>query len=326
MSVELQTDDGAARPWSALETVREPLDRARPNVSGDLPTVFSAAPMFRRALAGYDRFQVDTYVQWAEDELATADRERERLQARSLRTGAELEEARRLLTHSSAGGEFLQVSRRVGDMMAAAADEAESMRADAESLRAEAAAQAEQLVAQAERDLADAAAEAARMLTETAAEVAQLAADAGRTLDEAERTRMEAGAEAEARLEKVRAIEQRAAEHADQLRRQAAADGAAALLQARHEVVRVLGTGREERRRADAAAAAVRERLDRDAVARRAFLLADVEVLEHRRTVLRAELEVLAARTAEPTGGRLALRLHRLVDRLRWRPRFLRTP
>ena len=41
--------------------------------------------MFGRAVAGYDRFQVDTYVRWAEDELATADREREHLMALYLR-------------------------------------------------------------------------------------------------------------------------------------------------------------------------------------------------------------------------------------------------
>src|SRR3712207_8786819 len=68
-------------------------DRVRPNVSGDLPTLFRAGPQFRRTLTGYDRFQVDTYVQWAEEELATADREREHLEARQLRTSAALQEA-----------------------------------------------------------------------------------------------------------------------------------------------------------------------------------------------------------------------------------------
>src|SRR3954447_22781786 len=104
------------------EVAGSPDDRARedrrPHVSGDLPTVFQAAPMFKRAVTGYDRFQVDTYVQWAEDELATADREREHLMARHLGTVAALEEARGLLAHSSGGVEFLQVSRRIGSMLA----------------------------------------------------------------------------------------------------------------------------------------------------------------------------------------------------------------
>ena len=64
MSAELHADDWTAGPASALRVV--PTDRTRPNVSGDLPTVFQIAPMFRRTVGGYDRFQVDTYVQWAE--------------------------------------------------------------------------------------------------------------------------------------------------------------------------------------------------------------------------------------------------------------------
>src|SRR3954453_4948499 len=117
------------------EVAGSPDDRARedrrPNVSGDLWTVLQAAPMFRRAVAGYDRFQVDTYVQWAEDELVAAEREREDLVARHLRTRADLEDARQLLSPSRGGGEILRMSRRIGSMLAAAADEAGSMRAEA---------------------------------------------------------------------------------------------------------------------------------------------------------------------------------------------------
>ncbi len=121
MSADLHVDDRAGGPGTAVE----PRDRRRPNVSGDLPTVFETGTMFRRALAGYDRFQVDTYVQWAEDELATADREREDLEVRHLATRAALEEARELLSHSSGGAEFVRHSERIGSMLAAAADEAE---------------------------------------------------------------------------------------------------------------------------------------------------------------------------------------------------------
>src|SRR6476661_10523258 len=138
MTAELLADDGAARAELDTEPRTDALDRQRPNVSGDLPTVFQAAPMFRRAVAGYDRFQVDTYVRWAEDELALAAREREHLLARHLRTRAALEEARQLLSHSSGGRELLQVSPRLASMLAAAADQAESMRAEADSMRAEA--------------------------------------------------------------------------------------------------------------------------------------------------------------------------------------------
>src|SRR3954447_4221191 len=147
MTVELQTDATSAD--AVLETAAGsvPPGRQRPNVSGDLPTVLEAAPMFRRTVAGYDRFQVDTYVRWAEDELATASREREHLMAAHLRTRAALDEANELLTHSAGGGELLQASRRIGSMLATAADEAADMHAEAQAARTAAEAEAERLVA-----------------------------------------------------------------------------------------------------------------------------------------------------------------------------------
>jgi cell division septum initiation protein DivIVA len=305
MTAELHADDGATHFMSAHEPVlREvPGARTRPNVSGDLPTVLDTAPMFRRAVAGYDRFQVDTYVQWAEDELATADREREHLVARHLRTRAALQEARELLAHSAAGGEFLGLSRRIGSMLAAAADEVTSMRAAAEADRAAASAQVEQALAHAGRVLADAETEAERMVAAAAAEVEEMLAAAGRIVDEAEQTGVEARAEAQARLEKVRLIEERATEHAEQIRRQAQEDASAARLQARDEAVRLLTTGREQRRRADAEAAAARDLQDRDAARRAASLRAEVAVLELRRNALRTEVELLTGPVGRPTGS-----------------------
>jgi cell division septum initiation protein DivIVA len=342
MSVELQADDEAARPWSAgeKELRTEPLDRRRPNVSGDLPTVFQAAPMFRRAVAGYDRFQVDTYVQWAEDELATAEREREHLLARQLRTQAALEESRQLLAHSSAGGEFLHLSRRIGSMLAAAADEADSMRADADSMRAEAArvkaeaetrrsaasAQAKGMLVQAQRVLDDAEAEAEQMVARAATEIEAMTAEGGRMLAEAQAAGRKARAQAEARLDKVQVIEQRATEHAGQIRQQAQEEAAAIRLRARDEAIRLLSTAREQRRRADAEATAARERLDQIAAARSASLLAEVEALEHRRVALRTEVELLAEEVADTSGGRVDVHLRRLLERLRGASRSLRTP
>src|SRR4051794_2451404 len=254
-------------------------DRGRPTLSGDLPTVLEAAPMFRRALVGYDRFQVDTYVRWAEDELATAEREREHLAARQLRTDAALEEARELLSHSPAGGDFLRLSRRMGTMLAAAADQAEAIRADAEAMRAEARAGRTAAAAQAVRVLADAEARSAEIVAAALTEAETVRAAAARTVDEAEQAREEARKAVAAQRRRARAIERRAVEQAEQIRQQAADDAAAARLQARAEIVQMLTTGRDERRRADAAAAATRERLDRDAAARRAALLDDIEQL-----------------------------------------------
>ncbi|MGY1605266.1 hypothetical protein [Geodermatophilus sp. SYSU D00815] len=272
MSAALPSDDGTG-------------GRPRPGAAGDLPAVLDAAPMFRRAVAGYDRFQVDTYVRWAEDELATADRERERLEARHLRAQAALEEARELLSHSPAGRDCRTASHRLAAVLAAAADQAEGMRADAEADRAAAAAAAQ-------RVLADARAEADRLVADAAAAAAARAAEAARLVEAAEQERARAAAEAEVRLAGARAVEQRAAERAERLRRRAADDAAAARLQARQESVQLLATGREERRRADDAAAAARARLDRDAATRRAVLLAEIDLLERRRGEL--------ARTADP--------------------------
>ncbi len=328
MSVELHADGEAGRLPRALELVLgdEPEDRERPNVSGDLPTVLEVAPMFRRAVVGYDRFQVDTYVRWAEDELATADRERRHLEGRHLRAQTALEEAQQLLSHSSTGGEFIQLSSRIGSMLAAAADQAESMHADAAADRAAASAEAERTVAEAEQRLADARAEAERMVTEATTEAGQVLAHADHMVDEAERALEAAHAEIAVRLAEISAAELRAAEAADLVRQLAVDDATAARLQARSEIVAMLGTAREERRRADAAAAATRERLDREAAARYVALVAEVETLEHRRAALRAEIELLSGPVPGPQREGLDVHLRRFLDRFHLRPRSLRAP
>jgi hypothetical protein len=334
MSAELDVDGGTARPSSAFEMVpgTEPLDHRRPNVSGDLSTVFRAAPMFRRALIGYDRFQVDTYVQWAEDELASAEREHEHLVARHLRTRAGLEQARELLAHSSGGAEMLRLSQRIGSMLATAADEAEGMRAEAEHCRAAATAEAKRKLGYARWRIGYAETRAQGLAAEAARRFEEKAAEAGRIVDRAEETLREARAEAALRLEDVRAVEQRAVVDADRLRQRALAEAAAARREARDEIVRMLSTGREERRRADTAAAATRERLLRETATRYASLLAEVQALEHRRAVLRAEVAVLTevGVLAEPVAGppRRGFDVHvfQFLDRVRWRARSLRAP
>ena len=309
---ELSSDDGAEFPVSSdpAGPVAEPRARAHPNVSGDLPSMFRTAPMFRRAVGGYDRFQVDTYVEWAEDELATADREREHLVARHLSTRVALDEARRLLAHSAGGGEFLQVSRRIGSMLAVAADEAESM-------RREAAAETHRMIDDAERALTDAEAEAERLVRDAAVEVEAMSAEAGRIVAEAQRADSAARAEAEARLEKVRLMEQFAIEQAARIRQQAAADAAAAQVRARDEVVKMLSTGRDERRRTDAAAAGARELLERDLAARCAVLRAEVAALEQRRVDFLAEVEMAAEPVTRATGRPWDSHLRELLARLR---------
>jgi hypothetical protein len=291
MSVEVHAAEVAARQPSTLESAPEPGDGGRPNVFGDLTTLFEAGPMFRRAVAGYDRFQVDTYVRWAEEELATARRESEHLMARHVRTQVALEEARAELSHCTGGREFLQVSRRIGSMLAAAVDEAEGIRAAAEADRAALSAQAEEIVASARHMLADARVEAVRLVAEAATEGEWMTTAAGRALDDAEQTRSAARAEADERLAQIRLAERCAAEQAEETRRQGREEVAAARLQARDDVVRMLDTGRQARLRADAEAAAARERLMDDAATRHASLLAEVEVLERRLSATRADGE-----------------------------------
>ena len=243
MTIELQVD-GRADGDLGLLLPAEPVERTRPNVAGDLDTVLGSAPMFRRSIAGYDRFEVQSYVQWAETELATADRERELLLARQLETRAALDEARELLRHSAGGGEFLQLSRRIGTLMATAADEADAMRAEAAADRRAAATTAEETIAVARRRAAELAAQADRTLTEARAAAGALLEQARQSRDAAEETGVRARAEAEQRLEGVAAHERRAAEEADRLREQTATEAAAALLHARQEVVGLLDAGR----------------------------------------------------------------------------------
>jgi cell division septum initiation protein DivIVA len=328
MSVEQHADHVVVRPETAPEALPAlgPLDRGRPNVSGDLPTIFETAPMFRRAAVGYDRFQVDTYVQWAEDELATAAREREHLVERHLRTRADLDEARRLLSHSPEGGELLQVSSRIGSMLAAAADEAERIRTEAEAHRSTATAQANRKLGYARWRIAYAEAKATGLVAQAARAAEEMAATARRLVDAAEQTRADARTEAEARLAEALAVEERAAANAQHVHQQAAEQAAAAQRQARDEIARMFSTGRDERRRADAEAAATRERLAADAATRYVSLLAEVEGLEHRRASLRAEVEQLTAELAGTSNRRRDLHVHRFLPGLRLRPRSLRAP
>ncbi|CAA9238311.1 MAG: Exonuclease SbcC [uncultured Blastococcus sp.] len=304
MSIELHDDREAAE---SLDAGRGTSDRARPNVSGDLPSVLEVGPMFRRAVAGYDRFQVDTYVRWAEDELVAADRERAHLVARQLESEAALAEARTLLSHSAGGAEYVLASQRIGSMLASAADQAETIRAAAENHRSVARAQAEVIAADARRVLAEAESGATQLLTEAAAQVAAMTDEARRVLAEAERAGREVRAEADGHLAQARAVETLALEQAERIRRQALEDAGAARLAARAEVVRMLETARAQRRRTDAEASAVRDGAERDAATRRAALLAETAQLEQRRETLRAELETVPEPVVASSG---ALYLH----------------
>jgi colicin import membrane protein len=202
----------------------------RPNLTGDLDSVLEFLPSFRGALHGYDRWQVDSYVSWAERELRAARRSVDEMAARFASCAAELERAREEAGRSEAGREARQLSERVGRILELAAEEA----AD---LRAAGAAEGEGLVADA-REYAAAMLRHARDVQAAAAgEREQAAAIGVEAADLLAATRVEA---------------------------------ADLLAAARVEGDEVRAATVREQERLTAAAAVVRERLDLEAAARRA--------------------------------------------------------
>ena len=162
--------------------------------AGDLDALLEPRPLFRGALRGYDRLQVDNYVAWAETELLAVRRANDELLSRYGACSAELEISRRLLACSPAGREQVRTSERVGEILRLAADEAarltEAGAADGDRLRAEARAEADALLRRARQVRDDAVADCERMRAE--AEEARAAAEEELTLAHAEVRRLTA--------------------------------------------------------------------------------------------------------------------------------------
>ena len=149
-----------------------------PHVAGDLSTLLDHRPVFRSALRGYDRLEVDNYVSWAEAELAAAQREREHLLDRVVACGTDLEISRRLLAEQPVGRDRPAVSARVAEILRLAEEQAAQVLEAAE-------AEAAQLLADARLE-ADARLRKAHEVKELAIDVAdQLRADAQRDRAEA---------------------------------------------------------------------------------------------------------------------------------------------
>jgi hypothetical protein len=115
-----------------------------PDVGGGLEQLLDRRPIFRRRHRGYDPFQVDGYVAWAEAELDAARRQCDYLLSRFGACAAQLELARQAPPHRSVTG---PVSTRLGEMLRVAAEEAEAITAagidEAERIVAGARAEAE---------------------------------------------------------------------------------------------------------------------------------------------------------------------------------------
>ena len=149
-----------------------------PASSGELDALLAPRPVFRAALRGYDRLQVDNYVARAETELLAVRRANDDLLTRYGACSAELEISRRLLACSPAGREQVRTSERVGEILRLAADEAarltEAGAADADRIRGVARAEADALLRRAREVRDGAVADCERMRAE--AEEARAAA------------------------------------------------------------------------------------------------------------------------------------------------------
>lgn len=202
----------------------------RPNLTGDLDAMLANAPTFRSRVRGYDRLQVDNYVRWAETEILSARREVDDLATRYGLCVAEVDSLQQFVAQSPEGRQLHQVSKRIGDMLRLAAEEAAALRAasaeEAERALDEARTAAAELQRKA-REIEEAAvAEADTLHTE--ARAAQAQADAALVQARAEATRLLD----EASAERDRLTEQAATE------RSAAAAAAAGRLAAEEEKVK----------------------------------------------------------------------------------------
>jgi cell division septum initiation protein DivIVA len=163
-----------------------------PASSGELDALLAPRPVFRAALRGYDRLQVDNYVARAETELLAVRRANDDLLTRYGACSAELEISRRLLACSPAGREQVRTSERVGEILRLAADEAarltEAGAADADRIRGVARAEADALLRRAREVRNSAFADCEHMRAE--AEEARAAAEEELALAHAEVRRL----------------------------------------------------------------------------------------------------------------------------------------
>ena len=217
------------------------VDPERPNLSGDLDALLTTAPVFRAAVRGYDRLQVDNYVSWAETELRAARRATDDLVERYGRAAAELEISRRLLARSPEGQEMTVISERMGRMLRMAADEAAALTAAGQE--------------EADQILADARTEADARLRK-AHEIKQMAVEAGdRMREEARLLRAEATTE----LDRARVRAAEVLREAEAERERLASEAAGARSKAAAELARWLAETRAAARREQEEAAAAVE-------------------------------------------------------------------
>jgi cell division septum initiation protein DivIVA len=204
MGVHAEAERVTAGERDVCESLPPP---RRTNLSGDLSDLLDRRPFFRTRHRGYDRLEVDNYAAWAEAELSSVRRQSSHLLARYGACAAELERLRRESARPHRDPDLSPVTRRLGEMLRLAAEEAATIRAagvdEAERIVAEARSEAEarlqkvELIREAavaageevlrERDeatgiLARARARSAEILREAAIERDRLAAEAAERL------------------------------------------------------------------------------------------------------------------------------------------------
>ena len=123
------TDTATTEPGAGSDLPSAVPEPRRPNLKGDLDSVLEFLPVFRGAVRGYERSQVDSYVTWAERELRAARRSADEMAARFARVSGELDRARQELSRSAASRAAGQVSDRMAQVLQLADEEAAEIRA-----------------------------------------------------------------------------------------------------------------------------------------------------------------------------------------------------
>ena len=192
---------------------------ARRPATGGLDGLLGTAPVFRGAVRGYDRGQVDAYVDWAETEVMVLRRENDHLLSRYAACSTELQNARRRLAQLARERQSLpgpdearallqRAEQEAAARVAAAEEEARTVLAEA---RTEAAARLDGVAEMRQAVLAlreQTRSEAAAVLEAARREAAQLGRVAA-----AERERLDReAADARARADAEAAERRRAAE------------------------------------------------------------------------------------------------------------------
>ncbi|SNS82140.1 Cell division septum initiation DivIVA, interacts with FtsZ, MinD [Geodermatophilus saharensis] len=239
-----QVGDGHARHAAAGD------DDTRRAPSG-LDGLLGTGPVFKTAVRGYDRAQVDTYVDWAETEVMVLRRENDHLLSRYAACSTELQNARRRLAALVRERQSLPGPEEARALVARAEQEAAAVTATAEE-------EARRLLAEAR--------------TEAEARLRGVAEMREAVIALREQTRSEAAAVLEAARRQAAEVGRAAAEERARLDR-AAAEARERLDQEAVEV----------RARLDREAAEVRARADAEALERRLAAEAELAPLRDER-------------------------------------------